>query len=58
MGVNQNTTVVFPVPIEFMQAFGTRQSDRAKAVRPQPRSAPGEIPDAPDIPPPPLTSND
>ena len=58
MGVNQNTTVVFPVPIEFMQAFGTRQSDRANASPPRPRSAPGEIPDTPDIPPPPLTSND
>jgi regulator of protease activity HflC (stomatin/prohibitin superfamily) len=35
VGVNQNTTVVFPVPIEFMKAFAAAGSD---AGRPDPQA--------------------
>ena len=29
MGVNQNTTIVFPVPIEFMDAFKSIQAAKS-----------------------------
>jgi regulator of protease activity HflC (stomatin/prohibitin superfamily) len=43
MGVNQNTTVVFPVPIEFMKAFGGMGAGDApggQAPSPPPRPEP------------------
>ncbi|HWC28331.1 MAG TPA: slipin family protein [Solirubrobacteraceae bacterium] len=33
LGVNQNTTIVFPVPIEMMTAFGERFSEDGRADR-------------------------
>jgi regulator of protease activity HflC (stomatin/prohibitin superfamily) len=66
MGVNQNTTVVFPVPIEFMQAFGAAQAAKGlgggssgtpPTSDPPPKPgkplAPDDVPAPPDVPPPP-----
>jgi regulator of protease activity HflC (stomatin/prohibitin superfamily) len=50
MGVNQNTTIVFPLPIELMNAFAPRNGD----APPAPPVDPGEMPpplDADDLPP-------
>jgi regulator of protease activity HflC (stomatin/prohibitin superfamily) len=49
MGVNQNTTIVFPLPIELMNAFRKLTGDGDDGAPPPPSS--GRGPDAPDLPP-------
>jgi regulator of protease activity HflC (stomatin/prohibitin superfamily) len=56
MGGNENQTVVFPIPMEFMRAFGQMGGMLEPPDRPDPRdrpSAPGEVPPPPEGPPPP-----
>jgi regulator of protease activity HflC (stomatin/prohibitin superfamily) len=52
MGVNQNTTIVFPLPIELMNAFtkftGGGKDDGGDAGRPRPPRGP--TPDLPEMP--------
>jgi regulator of protease activity HflC (stomatin/prohibitin superfamily) len=52
MGVNQNTTVVFPLPIDLLRAFtgATGGDGERPQTRPAPPPAP-EVPPEPDLPP-------
>jgi regulator of protease activity HflC (stomatin/prohibitin superfamily) len=55
MGVNQNTTVVFPLPIDLLQAFtggGSGDGERPRpAAPPPPPPPPPEVSSEPDLPP-------
>jgi regulator of protease activity HflC (stomatin/prohibitin superfamily) len=50
MGVNQNTTIVFPLPIELMTAF-TKITGGAETYRPKPKPPPEDPPTVTPIPP-------
>jgi regulator of protease activity HflC (stomatin/prohibitin superfamily) len=55
MGVNQNTTIVFPLPIELMNAFtkftggGDSGGDAGRPNKPAPGPVPAPMPPAPNI---------
>jgi regulator of protease activity HflC (stomatin/prohibitin superfamily) len=55
MGVNQNTTVVFPLPIDLLQAFtggGSGDGERPRPAAPAPPPPPPpEVSSEPDLPP-------
>ena len=52
-GGNENQTIVFPIPIEFMKAFAGTGGGTDSPPDPRERkSEPGEIPEPPDVPPP------
>ena len=48
MGVNQNTTIVFPLPIELMNAFSDWTGGGERPPRPKPPRGPS--PDLPELP--------
>lgn len=50
MGVNQNTTIVFPLPIELMNAFSKWTGGDDGEDRPRPKPPRGPMPDLPEMP--------
>jgi hypothetical protein len=51
MGVNQNTTIVFPLPIELMNAFRKLTGDEGPEYGSGPGHAPERAPEPPPVPP-------